>query len=112
MPCNFAGMEGGCNHHQRFTAHDWIWTVPVFMLTRRDSPITEPDSSRIDELAELPELFPFYTKEKWSFRLGRRYFNNPIQDAVGMFLDGFADSDNEGSDKASLQLSRYGSVKK
>ena len=81
-----------CKYHKCFTAHDWNWTVPVFRLTK-------PDSPRIDERAVLPELFPFYNGAKWSLQLEWRDFNNHIDYAVGRFLDGFDDSENEGSDK-------------
>ena len=99
MPCNFAGMAGGCKYHQRtFMAHDWNWTVPVFKLTgRRDSPTTTTDSPRIDDQAVMmPELFPFYNGTKWSLRLN---FNTHFEYAVTRYLDGFDDdSDNECSE--------------
>ena len=90
MPCNFAGMAGGCKYHQRkFIAHDWNWTVPVFKLTT-----TTTDSPRIDDQAVMmPELFPFYNGAKWSLRLN---FNKHFEYAVRRYLDGFDDdSDNE-----------------
>ena len=93
MPCNFAGMRGGCRYHQCFTAHDhdWNWAVPVFLLAK-------PDSPRIDERAVLPELFPFYDGEKSSLHSKVRDFNDHMEYAVGTFLDGKDDSEHEGSD--------------
>ena len=78
MPCNFAGMKGGCRYHQCFTAHDWNWTVPVFLLAKPDSPI-------IDEGTVLPELFTVCNGKKWSLQLDGRGFSEHIE--------------NEGSDK-------------
>ena len=101
MPCNFAGMEGGCRYHQcKFIAHDWNWTVPLFRLTQTDSP-------RNDERAVMPELLPFYDGAKWSLRYSSpspcppadRDFNEHLEYAVRRFLDGSDYSDNEQSEK-------------
>ena len=101
MPCNFAGMEGGCRYHQcKFIAHDWNWTVPLFRLTATDSP-------RNDERAVMPELLPFYDGAKWSLRYSApspcppadRDFNEHLEYVVRRFLDGSDYSDNEHSEK-------------
>ena len=97
MPCNFAGMAGGCKYHQcKFVANDLNWIVPLFSLTK-------PDSPRIDEQAEipeeLPELFPFYNGAEWSLQLEGGGFNKHFEYAVRRFIEGFDDSDNERSEK-------------
>ena len=93
MPCNFAGMRGGCRYHQCFNAndHDWNWAVPVFLLDK-------PDSPRIDEREVLPELFPLYDGATWSLQSDGMDFNDNIEDAVRKFLAGKDDSEHDGSD--------------
>ena len=91
MPCNFAGMKGGCRYHQCFTAHDWNWTVPVFRLHKPDPPI-------IDEGTVLPEFSPVCNGKKWSLQLDGRGFSEHIEYAVERYLHGCDDRENEDSD--------------
>ena len=93
MPCNFAGMRGGCRYHQCFNAndHDWNWAVPVFLIDK-------PDSPRIDEQEVLPELVPLYDGAKWSLQSDGMDFKDNIEDAVRKFLAGKDDSEHDGSD--------------
>ena len=70
IPCNFAGMPGGCRHHKmRFKGKNW--TVPVWRTTgsKAKNPSSEENPSLNKEVlyarGETVEYVPVYDGDAW-----------------------------------------------
>ena len=83
LPCNMAGMPGGCKFHRDFNCKGW--NIPRFELV-------EPHQLVVDE--SLPtccpskedELIPLHIAGKWV--LQKNCYNECVIDSIQRYLDG------------------------
>ena len=113
IPCNFAGMRGGCRLHKtRFKGKDW--NVPVWQVEKSDNKNCKPlaagavEQNVLDARDETVEYLPVYDGNMWDLhqccpcdpgatQMQREQITEEyVREITGLarrFLDGYDDSE-------------------